>query len=299
MRFSPHGWVAAAVLTAIAVSAFSLPHLADHARAGTPPAVTSLSPADNAGTASSIRCNNNGGNSAGISIANSASLNITGPLTIALWVKSAPPSPWSGTFLAASGPGGYAVGVNTGTYYLPGVQSVATGHFGFYSSAYGKWVEGKTSITDNQWHHVAVVVSGITATFYLDGVPDGTALTLPPASHTGTYWSICGFYTGAQAYSIGQMDDLQIYNRALPAADVSQLYNNGLGYAGAVGTGLAAGWHFDENGGATASDYSGNSNNGDVYNMTWLPSPVAPSSTISATAPSPQSSLRYCRRWPS
>jgi signal peptidase I len=73
---------------------------------------------------------------------------------------------------------------------------------------------------------------------------------------TGALVAGAGRYSGSQTYFWhGQLDDVRTYQRALSASEVSTLV------AGTTG-GPAAWYRFDENGGTTAGDSSGNGNRG-------------------------------------
>ncbi len=137
------------------------------------------------------------------------------------------------------------------------------------------------SVTNaSQWHYYTMTWDGTTMTVYVDGIKQGIS-----AATGGTFNCLStpdiGKYavTGMDYYS-GSIDDVRIYNRALSATEVKQLYN-----AGAVGTtidtapaqalsggGLVGYWPFDGNEMNWASnlalDASGNGNNGTLVNMT-------------------------------
>ncbi|MGB0757304.1 MAG: LamG domain-containing protein [Patescibacteria group bacterium] len=111
-------------------------------------------------------------------------------------------------------------------------------------------------LTDNTWHHVALVVRNDSISIYVDG--DEVAVTettfIPGSSYgiAGTLYH--GAYNGASSFLAGQLDDVKIYNSALTKADISNEYYEGpspVGY-----------WKFDEKSGSTASDFSGIGNDG-------------------------------------
>lgn len=86
---------------------------------------------------------------------------------------------------------------------------------------------GHTAINDGQWHHVGYTLSsasGGTLQFYLDGAPDGSAITSAGA-HNG---SGSGIRMGSDSLSQfeldGELDEARIYNRALSSAEVAALY---------------------------------------------------------------------------
>ncbi|AQT68965.1 hypothetical protein STSP2_02142 [Anaerohalosphaera lusitana] len=97
---------------------------------------------------------------------------------------------------------------------------------------------GTTSVTDGQWHHVAIVVpEGETSTsnvkFYVDGVEDAVAdfgdanpINSDPANMSVGYSK--AFYdlgwAGAMEL-IGSIDEVRVYDNALAANEVAALYS--------------------------------------------------------------------------
>jgi hypothetical protein len=140
--------------------------------------------------------------------------------------------------------------------------------------------ELRTSITDGRWHHVIVSydgnqdVSGVA--FYIDG-------TLQPLGNDSNnlrdgdirnevHASIGATATGKGFYH-GALNDVQIFDRALTAADTAKLYSNGTGDHGtAVVSGLVASYHLDEGRGTTVADFSGHGHDGTLHGgVTWVP----------------------------
>ena len=93
-----------------------------------------------------------------------------------------------------------------------------------------------TSITDLNWHHVAVVARNgdVDATFYVDGVQQPVTLR-QGAGTLNLYPSTEPLRIGAQVdpvsgwfyYSNALIDELSLYNRALTAAEIQAIYNAG------------------------------------------------------------------------
>ncbi|MEK7176582.1 MAG: LamG domain-containing protein, partial [Patescibacteria group bacterium] len=86
---------------------------------------------------------------------------------------------------------------------------------------------GSTSFTVNTWYHLVGVFQSAsnTVTFYVNNVVQTTS------GFAGGLPSTTGFgYIGvsnAASFFPGSLDDVRIYNRALSAAEVLQLYNLG------------------------------------------------------------------------
>ena len=83
-------------------------------------------------------------------------------------------------------------------------------------------VDSNSNVSDNIWHYVAVVRSGTTIIFYLDGQADGIQTLAVPASST----SNVAIQESAGDYANGSIADVRIYNRALSATEITSLYNS-------------------------------------------------------------------------
>jgi len=72
----------------------------------------------------------------------------------------------------------------------------------------------------------------------------------------------------------GKIDEVAVWNVALSAADVTALYNSGIGLKASANSGnydnsgdLVGYWKFNEGTGTTLTDNTSNSNNGTLTNM--------------------------------
>jgi hypothetical protein len=87
-------------------------------------------------------------------------------------------------------------------------------------------VDTIASITDTNFHHVAVTKSGLTVVFYVDGVAY-------PAGTTGdTYQFTTPAAIGARGDTLagsfyGALDEMSIYNRGLLASEIAGIFNAG------------------------------------------------------------------------
>ena len=86
---------------------------------------------------------------------------------------------------------------------------------------YGTSQTSQTAISENQWHHVAVVCNAGQVTYYLDGVADGTA-----TGGTGFNADNMGDDPGSETFK-GGVDEVRVYNGALSAAQVAALASSG------------------------------------------------------------------------
>ena len=83
---------------------------------------------------------------------------------------------------------------------------------------------GSPTLADNTWSHVALSVSNGTGTIYINGINKGTAssLALPSTSYIATASTQVG--VGTYNYR-GKIDQLRIFDTALPQSAVTALYN--------------------------------------------------------------------------
>ncbi len=132
-----------------------------------------------------------------------------------------------------------------------------------------------TSLTANQWYHVAATWDGANIHFYLNGVNDDYGDTT--FSGTSVFKSDDILYINADDSSggriNGKIDDVRISKTARPAAWFKAEYYNGMNTLVTQsieekGPGPIAYWGFDEGFGTTASD-SANANHGTITGATW------------------------------
>jgi hypothetical protein len=108
-----------------------------------------------------------------------------------------------------------------------------TGQLALYT--WTPFIQTNISVTDNQWHHVAVVLADdgtpdvSEIQLYVDGLLQATTVSLSQAINT--VWAanvLLGACDNAGAkgfYFNGQMDDIRIYTRALPDTEISFMAN--------------------------------------------------------------------------
>jgi hypothetical protein len=135
-----------------------------------------------------------------------------------------------------------------------------------------------SSYNDDKWHNVTIVYaqSEDKAYFYFDGSQYSTY-----ANHGSFDLSNAGdFYFGtdrskSSAFLDGYIDEVALWNDALTQAEVTELYNSGIGYAASnsgdytSSTNLQGYWKMDEGTGTSVADASSNSNTGTISGATW------------------------------
>ena len=163
------------------------------------------------------------------------------------------------------------------------LQSFITGASGCTGQV-TKQITSSVSIdyADGGWHNLVVIIDrpGTTMTLYMDGLFSASTSvdnSLPAPNGTfriGSIWNLSTFYRGG-------IDDVRVYNRALSAEEISQLYAMGEGVkvaktvappSSSLDSGLLGHWTFDgpdvdwSSTTAEVRDSSGSGNSGDARN---------------------------------
>jgi hypothetical protein len=88
-------------------------------------------------------------------------------------------------------------------------------------------IEGTSALATGGWHHVAVTLDGTTGMLYVDGQLAGSsAVNIRPSQLGATTQNWIGrSQFSADPYLDGRVDEFRIYNRALSAAEVSEVMN--------------------------------------------------------------------------
>ncbi len=144
--------------------------------------------------------------------------------------------------------------------------------FDAYNTTAGLGTGGALTSTDLNWHLLTGTWDGTTIRFYIDGVEKSNA-AFSGVLNSSNVPSYVGAGSCNVGIYLGQVDDARIYNRALSATEVSNLYVQGGNTQNKSATGIASGlvgyWTFDgkdmPNG--VAFDRSGNGNNGNLINI--------------------------------
>jgi hypothetical protein len=198
--------------------------------------------------------------------------------TISAWVNPAQNSAWSRVFDFGTG--------TTANMFL--TLSAGGGPLRFAITTGGGGAEQRIDHTGTlplgSWSHVAVTLSGNTGTLYVNGTPVGTNsnMTLDPSDLGATTQNYIGRSQYPDPYLNATVDDFQIYDGALTAADIGALAS------GQPGAGNVASYKFDEDSGPTALDSSGNGRNATIISPPsqstplWQPLPDGPIITVPA-----------------
>jgi hypothetical protein len=189
-----------------------------------------------------------------ISMPNGIVSGLTGDYTVSAWVDPSLNSTWSRVF---------DFGTGTTDYMFLTISDGTNVRFAITTTGPGgeQQINGTSLLPLNAWSLVTVTVSGTTGTLYVNGTAVGTNpdITITP-SELGTTtqdWIGRSEYA-ADPYLDASLDDFTIYSSALTAAQVATLAT------GVAGAGNVVDYTFDETGGATVTDSSGNGNNGTI-----------------------------------
>jgi hypothetical protein len=178
--------------------------------------------------------------------------------TISAWVNPAATTTWTRVF---------DFGTGTNAYMFLTVNAGAGPRFAITTGGGGaaeQQLSSSTQLPTNQWTHLAVTLSGTTGTLYVNGTPVATnaAMTLHPSNLGATNQNWIGRSQYGDPFLSATVDDFHIYSRALATSEVAALAG------GQQGAGDVAGYRFDEAGGATAVDSSGNGRDATIVSLT-------------------------------
>jgi len=196
--------------------------------------------------------------------------------TMSSWVKPTGEPSVNGRIIDKAGAGGVSgwyVFMNPTTHIVEAYSDFSGGLIAF--DAYQITSSG---LTMNSWTHVVAVFDISTKKFkiYFNGalqsLSTDTAGVGTALDDSASSFAIGGrAIDGARNFS-GSLDDVRIYNRALSAGEVTQLYNlGGVKVKAPSNTGLVGYWSFNEGTGNKAQDFSGGGNTGTLTNSpAWI-----------------------------
>jgi len=148
------------------------------------------------------------------------------PITVAVWFKTNTNSGIRGLVnkYASGSFNGYQIFFNNGNlcawYMRDGANYVYDGT----SCTLNTGAANTGGTNDGLWHHGVLVVDSLGGRLYVDGVQKASrAWTGVPGSITTTQDIRLGYYS---SYLAATADELRIYNRALSATEVTQLYDS-------------------------------------------------------------------------
>jgi hypothetical protein len=178
--------------------------------------------------------------------------------TISAWVNPAATTTWTRIF---------DLGTGTGAYMFLTVNAGGGPRFAITTSGGGgeqQLSSGAGQLPLNTWTHLAVTLSGNTGTLYVNGTAVATNknMTLRPSNLGSTNQNWIGRSQYADPYLNATVDDFAIYDHALGGTEIAALAG------GTAAAGNLATYRFDEEGGASAIDSSGNGRDATVVSLT-------------------------------
>jgi fibronectin type 3 domain-containing protein len=141
--------------------------------------------------------------------------------TIVAWVRLNSTADWTRIF-------DFGSGTTTNMFLTPQCGGSGTVRFAITTGGGGaeQQINSSSTLSTGVRHRVAVTLSGSTGVLYLDGTPIGTnsSMTLNPSSLGSTVNNYIGKSQYPDPYLNGSLDEFRIYNRALTAVEVAQVY---------------------------------------------------------------------------
>ena len=157
-------------------------------------------------------------------VPNDACLNITGPITLAAWVRPGQPTTQDLIKKAMNGgTDGYELSLSTTTSTWP---TKVFFRLNQKTSADTYRVNSTTVYPSdgNTWVHVAGTYDGTNMRIYYNGVMEGSPVAGPPGGIISNTLQVgIGAQSDATRWFKGAMDEVRIYNRALSDAEIAAL----------------------------------------------------------------------------
>ena len=160
-----------------------------------------------------------------LNFTNLSSLNITGSLSIAAWIY---PRSFGGGNSARIYDKFQYIGLQAGTsFYIDnslGINSIAVSSGVLLGTNVSRL---NNQVTLNTWQHFAISHNGsnATITFYKNGASIGSSGSLAPVAATGASACIGNNFAGQYNFD-GTIGTVRVYNRAISATEVAQIYNS-------------------------------------------------------------------------
>jgi hypothetical protein len=151
-----------------------------------------------------------------IDCGNKTALNISGDGTISTWIKIADPE-YSSYMRIASSKSTWDAATGYEWEYHPSLNRLV------FSGSGTDTARADNVDLDTHWHHVVAVIKGTTATLYCDGL-DKTTDAAVGALVSSDYPLRIGRQSMGGSFFKGLIDEVSVYNRALSADEVTQLF---------------------------------------------------------------------------
>lgn len=202
------------------------------------------------------------GTNQNIQVAHNSLFNLTNNFSIALWFKPTNTTQ-SDKYLIQKGRNRWAV---IWEYVNNKVEFFAISFTGSNPRT-----DSQLTINDTNWHHIVYAYNGTTWAGYLDGVQ---VFSVSRTFSLGTDSNPLILGSSDSGNNVaGQLFDVRVYNRALSANEIAEIYHHR--GADKVWQGLVGWWRLDKktSGINSVIDLSGNGNHGTPYGGTYQASP--------------------------
>jgi hypothetical protein len=148
----------------------------------------------------------------------------TTDITIAMWIKTSA----ANGYLISQRDGSGSGFINQWSFRIASNKLMFWDHTG---GAYGfdETVASTTSVNDGTWRLVAFTRSGTAGTYYVNGVADGTKTAASLVSYGSLLGAIGYNRRDSATFFAGSISKVQVWTRALSAAEMLSLYNGGRG----------------------------------------------------------------------
>lgn len=191
-----------------------------------------------------------------IVVNDSSSLDMTGNLTVELWLKQ----------LGVSSPAWLLNKANTTNYndsnYAIWIDASNRVCGAIANGTDVQNVTSASSIQPGMWYHVAFTVDGATLKLYINGVLENSSSQLITPASNGQDLLIAARAPTSLYHFNGTIDEVAIYSRAKSADEIAadaNIFHWDWGPI-AINNNISAAWHFDEGSGDFGYDSSGNGN---------------------------------------
>ncbi len=146
-------------------------------------------------------------------------LNVFNQLTVAAWIRPERMRDWDGlvTTGGATSPWAMQLWSNGALRFTANWDSPAG------SSGSGSW-NSQSTLSLNEWQHVAITYDGSKLRFYINGTQDGRVITTNLTFGQGDPRFVIGAgLPGADEFFKGSIDDVRVFTRALSDSDIQSI----------------------------------------------------------------------------
>ena len=214
-----------------------------------------------------------------VNLGNNASLRpaVSGGVSLSVWCKWVDITTATSRMFSNSSNGSAYNGLSC-SKNSSGYLSMNTGDGdGFGGSDRRTLKTNAPAVSNNTWHHIVFVFTDATSSnwkIYVDG--SDTASSTSGTGGANVYTTDNAFIgkriMGSTTFANGNMDEVSFWDKALSGAEVTAIYNSGVPADLSGESNLIGYWRNGDTAGTSAyptiQDYSSNSNDGTMTNMT-------------------------------